>query len=193
MGRVGGQELRELADAQPAPRGLAMLVARGEPSEAVFAAGTREALPASFRQRHRQVGLASNWWRPRRFRTYALRPPPEHASYQGPGRVHARTPDTTDRRYAAEVNQAVGPKYSRLVPHRERLPSVNSHHEVMSREASIARQRPGTTAPAARFRRGHIMAALTKRARRCALGGTRTPNLVIVRGQTRGQRSFGTS
>src|SRR5258708_9400772 len=38
------QELRELADAQAALRRLAMLVARGEPPEAVFAAATREAL-----------------------------------------------------------------------------------------------------------------------------------------------------
>src|SRR3984893_13505151 len=39
-----GQELRELADTQAALRRLAMLVARGEPPEAVFAAVTREAL-----------------------------------------------------------------------------------------------------------------------------------------------------
>src|SRR5216683_7680209 len=39
-----GQELRELADTQGALRRLAMLVARGEPPEAVFAAVTREAL-----------------------------------------------------------------------------------------------------------------------------------------------------
>jgi signal transduction histidine kinase len=38
------QELRELADTQAAMRRLAMLVARGEPPEAVFAAVTREAL-----------------------------------------------------------------------------------------------------------------------------------------------------
>ena len=38
------QELRELADTQAALRRLAMLVARGEPPEAVFAAVTREAL-----------------------------------------------------------------------------------------------------------------------------------------------------
>jgi signal transduction histidine kinase len=38
------QELRELADTQAALRRLAMLVARGEPPEAVFAATTREAL-----------------------------------------------------------------------------------------------------------------------------------------------------
>jgi GAF domain-containing protein len=38
------QELRELADTQAALRRLATLVARGEPSEAVFAAATREAL-----------------------------------------------------------------------------------------------------------------------------------------------------
>jgi signal transduction histidine kinase len=38
------QELRELADTQAALRRLAMLVARGEPSEVVFAAATREAL-----------------------------------------------------------------------------------------------------------------------------------------------------
>jgi signal transduction histidine kinase len=38
------QELRELADIQAALRRLAMLVARGEPPEAVFAAVTREAL-----------------------------------------------------------------------------------------------------------------------------------------------------
>jgi signal transduction histidine kinase len=38
------QELRELADTQAALRRLAMLVARGEPPEAVFAAATREAL-----------------------------------------------------------------------------------------------------------------------------------------------------
>ena len=38
------QELRELADIQAAVRRLAMLVARGEPPEAVFAAVTREAL-----------------------------------------------------------------------------------------------------------------------------------------------------
>src|SRR5260370_1853855 len=37
------QELRELADAQAALRRLAMLVARGEPPEVVFAAATREA------------------------------------------------------------------------------------------------------------------------------------------------------
>jgi signal transduction histidine kinase len=37
------QELRELADTQAALRRLAMLVARGEPPEAVFAAVTREA------------------------------------------------------------------------------------------------------------------------------------------------------
>ena len=36
------QELRELADTQAALRRLAMLVARGEPPEAVFAAVTRE-------------------------------------------------------------------------------------------------------------------------------------------------------
>ena len=38
------QELRELANTQAALRRLAMLVARGEPPEAVFAAATREAL-----------------------------------------------------------------------------------------------------------------------------------------------------
>ena len=38
------QELRALADTQAALRRLAMLVARGEPPEAVFAAATREAL-----------------------------------------------------------------------------------------------------------------------------------------------------
>ncbi|WAM14910.1 sensor histidine kinase [Rhodococcus sp. JS3073] len=38
------QELRELAEIQAALRRLAMLVARGEPPEAVFAAATREAL-----------------------------------------------------------------------------------------------------------------------------------------------------
>ena len=38
------QELRELADTQAALRRLAMLVARGEPPEAMFAAVTREAL-----------------------------------------------------------------------------------------------------------------------------------------------------
>jgi signal transduction histidine kinase/uncharacterized protein YoaH (UPF0181 family) len=38
------QELRELADTQAALRRLAMLVARDEPPEAVFAAATREAL-----------------------------------------------------------------------------------------------------------------------------------------------------
>ncbi len=38
------QELRELADTQASLRRLAMLVARGEPPEAVFAAVTREAL-----------------------------------------------------------------------------------------------------------------------------------------------------
>ena len=38
------QELRELADTQAALRRLAILVARGEPAEAVFAAATREAL-----------------------------------------------------------------------------------------------------------------------------------------------------
>ncbi|MDX6205487.1 MAG: hypothetical protein QOF39_1544, partial [Frankiales bacterium] len=38
------QELQELADTQAALRRLAMLVARGEPPEAVFAAATREAL-----------------------------------------------------------------------------------------------------------------------------------------------------
>jgi signal transduction histidine kinase/uncharacterized protein YoaH (UPF0181 family) len=38
------QELRELADTQAALRRLAMLVVRGEPPEAVFAAVTREAL-----------------------------------------------------------------------------------------------------------------------------------------------------
>ncbi len=38
------QELRELADTQAALQRLAMLVARGEPPEAVFAAATREAL-----------------------------------------------------------------------------------------------------------------------------------------------------
>src|SRR5690349_9746214 len=38
------QELRGLADTQAALRRLAMLVARGEPSEAVFAAATKEAL-----------------------------------------------------------------------------------------------------------------------------------------------------
>ncbi len=38
------QELHELADTQAALRRLAMLVARGEPPEAVFAAATREAL-----------------------------------------------------------------------------------------------------------------------------------------------------
>jgi len=38
------QELRELADTQAALRRLAMLVARGAPPEAVFAAATREAL-----------------------------------------------------------------------------------------------------------------------------------------------------
>ncbi|MDT7610728.1 MAG: hypothetical protein QOG96_5231 [Pseudonocardiales bacterium] len=38
------QELRELADTQAALRRLAMLVARGEPAETVFAAATREAL-----------------------------------------------------------------------------------------------------------------------------------------------------
>jgi signal transduction histidine kinase len=38
------QELRELADTQAALRRLAMLVARGEPPEAVFAAVTREVL-----------------------------------------------------------------------------------------------------------------------------------------------------
>src|SRR5712671_6597594 len=38
------QELRELAETQAALRRLAMLVARGEPPEAVFAAATREAL-----------------------------------------------------------------------------------------------------------------------------------------------------
>jgi signal transduction histidine kinase len=38
------QELRELADTQAALRRLAMLVARGEPPEVVFAAATREAL-----------------------------------------------------------------------------------------------------------------------------------------------------
>jgi len=38
------QELRELADTQAALRRLAMLVARGEPPETVFAAATREAL-----------------------------------------------------------------------------------------------------------------------------------------------------
>jgi signal transduction histidine kinase len=38
------RELRELADTQAALRRLAMLVARGEPPEAVFAAATREAL-----------------------------------------------------------------------------------------------------------------------------------------------------
>jgi signal transduction histidine kinase/uncharacterized protein YoaH (UPF0181 family) len=38
------QELRELADTQAALRRLAMLVAEGEPPEAVFAAATREAL-----------------------------------------------------------------------------------------------------------------------------------------------------
>ena len=39
-----GQKLRELADTQAALRRLAMLVAQGEPPEAVFAAVTREAL-----------------------------------------------------------------------------------------------------------------------------------------------------
>jgi signal transduction histidine kinase len=38
------QELRELADTQAALRRLTMLIARGEPPEAVFAAATREAL-----------------------------------------------------------------------------------------------------------------------------------------------------
>ncbi len=38
------QELRELADTQAALRRLALLVARGEPPEVVFAAATREAL-----------------------------------------------------------------------------------------------------------------------------------------------------
>src|SRR5690349_25010122 len=38
------EELRELADTQAALRRLAMLVARGEPPEAVFAAVTREVL-----------------------------------------------------------------------------------------------------------------------------------------------------
>jgi signal transduction histidine kinase len=38
------QDLRELADTQAALRRLAMVVARGEPPEAVFAAATREAL-----------------------------------------------------------------------------------------------------------------------------------------------------
>jgi signal transduction histidine kinase len=38
------QELREMADTQAALRRLAILVARGEPPEAVFAAATREAL-----------------------------------------------------------------------------------------------------------------------------------------------------
>jgi signal transduction histidine kinase len=38
------QELRELADTQAALRRLAMLVARGEPAQAVFAAATSEAL-----------------------------------------------------------------------------------------------------------------------------------------------------
>jgi signal transduction histidine kinase len=38
------QELRELADTQAALRRLAMLIARGEPPEAIFAAATREAL-----------------------------------------------------------------------------------------------------------------------------------------------------
>ncbi len=38
------QELREMADTQAALRRLAVLVARGEPPEAVFAAATREAL-----------------------------------------------------------------------------------------------------------------------------------------------------
>ena len=41
------QELRGLADTQAALRRLAMLVARGEPPEAVFAAATREALRTS--------------------------------------------------------------------------------------------------------------------------------------------------
>jgi signal transduction histidine kinase len=46
------QELRALADTQAALRRLAMLVARGEPPEAVFAAVTREAL------RHFGIGTA---------------------------------------------------------------------------------------------------------------------------------------
>jgi hypothetical protein len=40
----GEQQLRELADTQAALRRLAMLAARSEPPEAVFAAATREAL-----------------------------------------------------------------------------------------------------------------------------------------------------
>ena len=47
-----GQELRELADTQAALRRLAVLVARGEPPEAVFAAATREV------RRHFGGGLA---------------------------------------------------------------------------------------------------------------------------------------
>jgi signal transduction histidine kinase len=46
------QDLRELVDTQAALRRLAMLVARGEPPEAVFAAATREAL------RHSGTGTA---------------------------------------------------------------------------------------------------------------------------------------
>jgi signal transduction histidine kinase len=42
--QLAEQELRELADTQAALRRLAMLVARGAPPEAVFAAATREAL-----------------------------------------------------------------------------------------------------------------------------------------------------
>ena len=38
------QEMREIVDTQAALRRLAVLVARGEPPEAVFAAATREAL-----------------------------------------------------------------------------------------------------------------------------------------------------
>jgi hypothetical protein len=41
----GEQQLRELADTQAALRRLAMLVARREAPEVVFAAATREALP----------------------------------------------------------------------------------------------------------------------------------------------------
>ena len=40
----GWTRLRQLADQQAALRRLAMLIARGEPPEAIFAAATREAL-----------------------------------------------------------------------------------------------------------------------------------------------------
>jgi hypothetical protein len=42
----GEQQLRELADTQAPPRRLAMLVARGEPPEAVFAGRDQGGSPA---------------------------------------------------------------------------------------------------------------------------------------------------